>query len=128
MKPKYSIGKIVRIKETGEKVKIVEISTWDNETNYYVKNECWYGESELAPYRPSRTGKYRNAKGQFISKAAQEQREQFGFEESKQTNYKKLNMDEIHTLVEILKKNEQSLEYIKKKLDRLSEVTEYKNI
>lgn len=70
MKPKYSIGEVVKIKATGEKVKIDDVRKWDSENIYWIKSKyihSWYGESELAPYRPSRTGKYRNEKGQFIS-------------------------------------------------------------
>lgn len=78
---KYSIGDTVRIKATGEKIKISLVDEHDDKLPYYAV-KLWWRESELKPYRPSRTGKYRNEKGQFISaldKAAQEQREHFSY-------------------------------------------------
>ena len=69
---KYSIGEIVKIKATGEKVKIHDfMSIYGFKDGVMVKKEdgdfLIYLESELKPYRPSRTGKYRNEKGQFVS-------------------------------------------------------------
>ena len=71
MKPKYSIGDTVRIRATGEKVKILNICR-DEEFFYYQIDPDskyywnWPEESELKPYRPSRTGKYRDSRGRFI--------------------------------------------------------------
>lgn len=139
MKPKFRISEIVRIKATGEKVKILGYFECDKcgidmnvpypyKTN--SKESTWYSESELKPYRPSRTGKFRNYKGQFISKcmidgwckkckkihgnpldkAAQEQREHFSYEDV--SNYQKFN----NILI--------ALDRIEKKIDKLYVVEE----
>lgn len=132
---KYKIGEVVKIKATGEKVKI--LGYWndfsckpcekfvDVSFPYIVSSkdgEC-FGESELKPYRPNRTGKFRNSKGQFRSvdygdiakkgsaklytglyKAAQEQRDHFVSVDSKQRNYQKIlsKLDEIEKKIDEL--------------------------
>lgn len=101
MKPKYSIRDIVKIKATGEKVMIMSFIKI-KDLFIYNTYKAAYKESELKPYCPSRTGKYRNEKGQFMSKsvndiykmyerAVQEQREHFSYEEPKQRNYQKIS-------------------------------------
>ena len=67
MKPKYSIGEVVKIKATGEKVEIASIDEFSI-LPYRTTNHNWYAESELSKYCPSRTGKHRDRKGRFVSK------------------------------------------------------------
>lgn len=72
-KSRYRIGEIVRIKATGEKVKIVNYGgKIQGADAWYTRNTSgnviWYWESSLKPYKPSRTGKYRDSRGKFISK------------------------------------------------------------
>jgi hypothetical protein len=127
MKPKYSIGQQVKIKATGEKVKILRYKDGGiTQTLYRVSTNESYWESELKPFRPSRTGKYRNEKGQFVSKEtnkckgcgvdllAQEQQDYFTYPDSKQRNYQKKDQQWFdHDY--IIK----SLERIEKKIDEL---------
>lgn len=77
MKNKYSCGDLVRIKATGEKGKVTALFprfNWgQTHRPQYQDMYLLYGkvkgykESELKPYRPSRTGKFRRANGTFIS-------------------------------------------------------------
>lgn len=152
-KPKYSIGEIVKIKATGEKVKI---NDWYCNTDkiWYdvdtINNGYFFGsyfESELKPYRPSRTGKYRNERGQFMSKKCDCCGwDEMGFAhepfcsliqpDSKQTNYQKIeklkdssfyvwdvNGKEIQGY-EYLNKITTTLERIEKKIDELGKPQE----
>lgn len=68
MKQKYSIGEIVKIKNTGEKVRIERTTLIDEE--YFLYYLFGYAfplfESDLKPYRPSRTGKRDTLTGRFI--------------------------------------------------------------
>lgn len=122
---KYKIGDIVKIKATGEKVKIESIGLFINGEDMFQASSDKYFmypfyESELKVYCPTRTGKYRNEKGQFCSamnkvdevstnfikkkliQNAKNQLEQLEHEEpdSKQRNYQKI----LTTLERIEKK------------------------
>lgn len=63
---KYKIGDKVRAIRTNRIFTIERSGTVLDENIYWMK-ECaaWIEEGKLKPYRPSRTGKYRNEKGQF---------------------------------------------------------------
>lgn len=125
---KYSIGQIVKIKATGEKVTIVRVTIFEKCVMYIMKNRDYYpyGESELKPYCSSRTGKYRNKKGQFITqdevdiarmeKEYDESLKELAYHassirpDSKQRNYQKISMTQV-----ILNR----LDLIEKKIDEL---------
>ena len=73
MKPKYKINQIVKIKATGEKVKIQkirEITPWIAPIHEYIYmcNETWYEEEQLKSFCPSRTGTRDPKTGRFVSK------------------------------------------------------------
>lgn len=114
-KPKYSIGEIVKIKATGEKVKI---NDWYCNTDkiWYdvdtINNGYFFGsyfESELKPYRPSRTGKHRDSNGRFykpwyIKREFISMDEMLGNTDSKQRNYQRIlsEMIFIHSKLDVI--------------------------
>lgn len=137
MKPKYSIGEQVKIKATGEKVKIESVNTTSNVrgTLYTVKEHYFsFFESELKPFRPSRTGKYRNKKGQFVSQynAFEKLLKPVKVPDSKQRNYQKkpikevsgftggINIKDFTPYVDNEQKILTTLERIEKKIDELN--------
>lgn len=65
---KFKVGDTVRHIRTKRIYTIERAGTILNENIYWMK-ECaaWIEEIKLKKYTPSRTGKYRNKKGQFIS-------------------------------------------------------------
>jgi len=119
-KPKYSIGEVVRLEKPNNKV-LLRIERhegeFENDPMYlcrwikYPNTTGSYYQWQLKPYRPSRTGKFRNKKGQFITrkrhmildyidKNSKEVDKQID-SDSKQSNYQKIlrRLDKIEKLI-----------------------------